>query len=624
MSAPLPPVEPLVLAEAVDGLPARLRKKVDDAVIRAADWLATVDGDQVTVRVDDSTTVTLDVSGGSVRSASAVRCNCLLAPNCLHRAAVLARAPIASDDAPPTENVAPDDPVPDGPAPDVPSLADEPSPAGDGPQGTTDGAQPAPLGPAQLAAAENLWRAGVAVLEAGIAGSGVVLRTSLLRATHEARANGLHHGAALGRRVASGLRSARDGDADFRLAELTDDMRDLLGLTHRLRSPGTPPSAVAELLGTARRAYDTQGGLRLYGLCTVPVLAESGYAGATTYLVDRNCQLWTVSDIAPGDVQRAVSTGDAAVRLGQGALSHRALGRTGLLVSGATASATGQLGAGRTVRAVRADGAQWTDGPIARLWAAPLAEQLRRAFAALRLPVQDRPAGADLLFVPVLVLGAHRDGALALVEDTTDGGGIVLTLAVADDHSALAYRDNLRLLGTAAGLRLLLVGRPDPARRATVYALSVGFAGPTDSAGLALPETWAGRVDLGYDRLHRSHLPADGGQVAAGPLALDAAPTTGDPSMQLLRRHVERVVSGGRAAQALAPADDRRLRHARLETGARLLAALTSAARTRPRDAFGRLADDDGDAFATSWLAASVYEDAASRALAEASWLSAT
>ncbi|WP_327010075.1 hypothetical protein OHA72_24250 [Dactylosporangium sp. NBC_01737] len=50
---------------------------------------------------------------------------------------------------------------------------------------------------------------------------------------------------------------------------------------------------------------------------------------------------------------------------------------------------------------------------------------------------------------------------------------------------------------------------------------------------------------------------------------------------------------------------------------------MTEAACTRPRDMFGRLAGDDGSAFAQAWLATAVYTDAATRAVAEATWLPA-
>ncbi|MEV4727383.1 hypothetical protein [Micromonospora humida] len=621
----LPPVTAPVLAEALDALPARLRRKVDDAVVRAGGWPVTGTAGGVTVRVDEATTVTLVTVDGVVRRAADARCSCLLAPNCLHRMAVLALAPVDDGvpvgDTPPVGDTALVDDATPPPAADRPV---DPAAATGPPTGVTGdavadgaGSPPAPTG-RQRAAADGLWRVGVAVLAAGTVGCGVVLRTALLRAVHEARANGLHRAAASGTRVAAGLRAAREGEPQHRLADLTDDLRELLSVSRRLRGD-TPAGDPGALLGTARRTYDPQAGLRLYGLCTVPVVADSGYAGVVTYLADRTGRLWTVADLAPGDVGRAAGAGDATVAVGESGLSHRQLTRAGLVVSGGTASESGQLGAGKAVRAARAAGVGWADEPLAGLWAQPLPEQVRRAFGAVALPLPERPAGADLLFVTVRVLGGHEHTVLVGTDD-----GVVLTLTVADEHAALPHRANLRLLGQAVGARLRLVGRLDPTRRATVQALAVAPV-DSDGPGLTLPPSWAGHADLGYDRLHASQLRAGDGAVAAAPDRLpDAAvprPRLGDPALGLLRRQVERVVSGGRAIQALADPTERTLRLARLDLGAHLLAAMGSAARARPRDAFGRLTDDDGQAFAESWLAVAVYEEAASRASAEASWL---
>ncbi|WP_344403531.1 hypothetical protein, partial [Catellatospora chokoriensis] len=114
----LPPVTAPALAETLDALPGRLRKKVDDAVTRAAAWpVSTADG-QVTVAVDESTTVTLVLTGGVVRTGADARCSCLLAPNCLHRVAVLALASVHDgvDDVP--EPAGLPDPANPGPSAD--------------------------------------------------------------------------------------------------------------------------------------------------------------------------------------------------------------------------------------------------------------------------------------------------------------------------------------------------------------------------------------------------------------------------------------------------------------------------------------------------------------------------
>jgi hypothetical protein len=398
-----------------------------------------------------------------------------------------------------------------------------------------------------------------------------------------------------------------------------------------------------------------QGSLRLHGLCTTAVLAGTGHAGVVTYVVDRRGGLWMIADLMPGDARRAAKAGNATVAMGETALSHRALARAGLVVSGATASPTRQLGAGRSVRAVTASGAAWHEEPLAALWAPPAAEQVHRAFEALARPVIDRVAGSDLLFLRVRVRGTDGDAVFAEAAD-----GTPLTLRVAAEHPALGYRENLRVLGRAAGLEMLLIGRPDPGRRGTVFPLAVA---PPVGVTWPLPEAHGGHVDLAFDRLYRSSLPAGpdaaathnpppaqpapNGAQPAGVVEPAAAedtsgdegasagergeqeggwqPAVTDPALHLMRAQVERTVSGGRVMltfpSARGRSDTARLRRARLEAGAALLERLAGAARDRPRDAFGRLADDDGTAFAQAWLAAAAYNDAANRAFAEATWL---
>ncbi|MEV4510435.1 hypothetical protein AB0K00_15890 [Dactylosporangium sp. NPDC049525] len=658
----LPPVADTVLVAAVDALPARLRKKVDEAVTRFSALPVTAEDGRFTVAIDDTTTVTLVTDGGVVRSADAATCTCLLAPNCLHRAAVLALAPAYAEGSAAETSTASQDAVgvalPAG-AGDVAAPAASQVVGATDP-GTDDTAVPAadgnavpveataePLTVQQRAAVEHLWRAAVDVLAAGVTGSGTVARTALLRAAHEGQACKVYRPAAAARIVAAMLRAARTGDPDFRLWDLTAALQELIGVLQRLRSTGGGPAE--GLLGTARRAYELQGSLRLHGLCTTAVLADSGYAGVVTYVVDRDGGLWMIADLMPGDARRAAKAGNATVALGETALSHRALTRAGLVVSGATASATRQLGAGKSVRAVTAGGCGWHEEPLARLWAVPLGEQVHRAFEALALPVTDRRAGDDLVFLSVRIEGTGSDDAV----HATASGGTPLTLRVADDSPALAYRENLRLLGHTAGLELLMVARPDPARPGTVFPLSVA---PLDGTGWNLPAAQGGHADLAFDRLHRSHLPQTGtlaaldttgtsgtpdGDHAAQAKPAQATPsqatpqltavagraaaTTGDPVLRLLAAQVERTVSGGRTVHTFAagrgPSDATRLRRARLDTGAVLLDRLTEAACTRPRDTFGRLAGDDGSAFAQAWLATAVYTDAATRAVAEATWL---
>lgn len=93
MSTELPPVAPEVLAEAVENLTARLRKKLDAATEGcAAGAVLEADG-TVTLRFGEDALVTLRPGpAGTIATADQATCSCLLAPRCLHRAAEIGRA----------------------------------------------------------------------------------------------------------------------------------------------------------------------------------------------------------------------------------------------------------------------------------------------------------------------------------------------------------------------------------------------------------------------------------------------------------------------------------------------------------------------------------------------------
>ncbi|MCX4524206.1 MULTISPECIES: hypothetical protein [unclassified Streptomyces] len=103
---PLPAIAPEVFAEAVENLSARLRKKLDAAIEGCAGaagagtgTVRDADG-SVSFRFGEDAVVTLRPGpSGAVTEAEQAVCTCLLAPRCLHRAALLGAAPIADADA---------------------------------------------------------------------------------------------------------------------------------------------------------------------------------------------------------------------------------------------------------------------------------------------------------------------------------------------------------------------------------------------------------------------------------------------------------------------------------------------------------------------------------------------
>jgi hypothetical protein len=434
------------------------------------------------------------------------------------------------------------------------------------------------------------------VLETGIPGAGAVVRAGLLRAAHDARAVGLHRGAAAAIRVVEHLRAAATEDPTFRLADLVRDLRELLSVAHRLRQPEARIDR--ELRGTARREYRVAAGARLYGLCVEPVATVSGYGGAVTLLADDTGAVWQVSTVVPGGADMARFAARRPVSVGEVRLSHTDLGRAGLLATSLAASADGRIGGGRGTEAVAAEGVTWFEEPLDALWRVPWAEQVDRYLAALESPAAERPTVAGLLFVDAVLTGASAEG-LGLNADGTQ-----LLAVAANDSPELAYVDNLRLLAQASGASLRLVARPVGRRRIAPIACAASW----------LPQPYGGHVDLGLDLLRRAELPP--GEPTATVMPVDEGP----PLRPLVRR-LERAVEGGRAAVPGDPAEVQRMRVA-LPYAAELADRIEAASRPR-RDAFGRITGTDGEDVAQAWLAGATYVQAALRSIERAQWTKA-
>ncbi|MDX3617783.1 SWIM zinc finger family protein [Streptomyces europaeiscabiei] len=666
MNAELPPVAPDVVAAAVESLTSRLRKKLDAAIETYAAVPVTVDGGALRVRCGEDAEVTLTPGpSGAVTDAERAVCSCLLAPRCLHRAAVLSACPVADSDA--TADAEPEvgpsgtskalhesesqseapstgDPqaarTTDPPTTDEPIGAAGPTATGDprsagraegtgAAESTTGTPRPAEANaptPSQVAAAAGLWAATAALLAAGVPSAGAVPQAELLRAAHTARLAGLHRAEAAALRVVRGLRGARARHDGHRLADLVANVRELL-LTTGLLSAADPDPA---LVGTARRAYRPGGGLRVHGVCREPVISATGYGGVVTHLVSDDGRWFSVADIKPGGPARARGAATATVALGSGALDHAQLSRGGLLISGATLSPDGRLGSGKGVRATPLAGLSWTSEPLASLFTRPLAEAVAERLTGSpgADPEQAEQAARTLIGCDLVLVGAAGDHLLA--RELSPAGhsaaeGLLVRLTPANGHPDLAHTANFRQLAARPGLRLRVLGRLEPDRAATLRPLAIGPVPDTD-ATLRLPDGWQGHADLGYDRLQGAHFPPPGdlptmdGLVGVPPDPLAEAP------LWRLRRLVEVAVSGGRRAVAEPARDGDRnggvaaLRRSGFRAAADLSTALTAEADRRSRDVFGRITDPDPDRYARAWLATAVYLAGTERALVQATW----
>ncbi|WP_371494198.1 hypothetical protein OG871_03725 [Kitasatospora sp. NBC_00374] len=613
----LPPAAPDTVAAAVEALTSRLRKKLDAAVeLYAALPVTTAGGGAVTVTCGEDALVTL-IPGpsGAVTDHDQVHCSCLLAPRCLHRAAVLSACPVADPET--------------APAPADTDSGAAAAPAAPEPDAEAPAEAARPLTAAQVRAAAGLWSATAAVLAAGVPAAGAVPQAELLRAAHTARLADLHRAEAAALRVVRGLRGARARHDSHRSADLVAALRELL-LTTGLLTATEPGSAPPDpgLLGTARRAYRPGGALRVHGVCREPVISATGYGGVVTHLITDEGRWYSVADVKPGGPARARGAGTATVTVGAAVLNHAELSRGGLLIAGATVSEDGRLGSGKGVRASVAKGLDWTSGPLAALFARPLAQAAadRLADGPAADPEQTgrvrEPLGCDLV-----VLGAAADCVIARELDpaTSAARGPLIRLAAANSHPDLAHTANLRQLAAHPGVRIRVLARIDPDRAATLRPLAVGPV-PGAAATLRLPPQWQGHADLGYDPLQGAHFPPVDACEPAGPPHGTPADPLADSPLWRVRRLVELAVTGGRraAAEAARSGDPRTdaaaLRRTGFHGAAGLATALVGEADRRHRDVFGRLGEPGADRYASAWLAAAVHLTSAERAVVRATW----
>lgn len=663
----LPPVLPGVVAAAVAALPSRLHKRLDAAVARLAGVpVGRVDGG-VSVDCGAEALVTLTPgSAGAVTDPGQARCSCLLAPRCLHRTAILVACPVADpalhpDPAAITDT---DRSTPDGSDKESGSAGR----TGKSAAGRT-GKGGAPT-KAQRAAASALWRAAGAALAAGVPAAGAIPQAELLRAAHGARLAGLPRAESAALRAVRGLRAHRGRQSGYRMADLVDVLQDLLYVSGRLAA-GDPDPA---LIGILRRAYQPDGTLEVYGVCREPVISATGYAGVVTHLVAADGRRLSFGDVKPGDPERARDCGQAVTEMGAVAVNHSVLSRGGLRITGSTISPEGRLGAGKGVRAIPLPGTDWCTGPLASLFARPLAEAVSAQLAADD-PEDRGGAGGPLIGCDLMVIGAAGDqvlarelapavgtaasakpdhgdaigspdpgrpdradvtGAAVSVQpdraDVTGAGpyrvpvpdGPVIRLVAANSHPILAHVANLRRLASWPGLCIRVIGRLDLDRAGTLRPLAVGPV-PGAAATLRLPADWHGRADLGYDQIQGIHLPQrDPAAMLEPVLAVGADPLAESPLWRV-RRLVELAVSGGRRAVAEAARGDGAalagpLRRAGLTTASTLAVALARESDRRGRDAFGRLADPDQERYAWAWLAATAHLAATERELIRTSW----
>jgi hypothetical protein len=674
-----PAIAPGALADVLEAAPGRVRQRLEREATAASAWSWVCEGEEWTVQAGDET-VRISPAGAVVASVAELTCTCLLSPRCFHVVAVANLLPVATDE---VDHA-------DAEQADMEQAGtEETGPENTGPT-ASDGTDASIIltAPQQVAVART-WEAASAALAGGATAAGPLVRAQLLRAAHACQDQSLPRLAAAATRVATGARDLAADEPSFVLDTYAADLADCLGVAWRLRAvrttvggagiaasssrdpgdtddPGRADhpdgAAVSRVdVGTSRRAYEPIDDRQLRGLCTEPVATASGYAGVVTHLVDDRGEVWTVSDVAPGEPGRATTAYRTPARLGDVAVQHAQLGRTRAFGQGLTASADHRLGSGASVRATRAGDSSWDDPALAGLWREPWRAQLDRALAALDEPAGARPSGDTLLFLQAVIGGTVGDGLdLEVLDDTRVGQAAVRVrgLAPVGTPGTLGVR-NLRVLARLVGARFRVVARPSETQPRTVHVLAIDAgvapAGPGDGErgdegsgdgvpALRLPIAWHGRANLGLDRIERSHASHVGTLRRAGlsvpdddddpddlpddPPADGPAPverwSVGDDPVEPLARILCRTALGGRTTMTSGGTSVARaataLRASQLVTAARILEHLEAAALETRRSITGERYAPPPDELARRWSAAMTYTRAVRRHQHRAAW----
>lgn len=601
-----PKIHPELVATITSAVPKRLISKLDAQPTIAEKWgwkRSEIDqkSDTWMVTVESGEIVTLQTANGVVQVAEHIQCSCLLSPKCFH---ILATVSVLE---------------PDNQAESEPTVV------------TVEAkAELAFLSTEQVLAAQTLWKAAAQVLVVGGNGVGAVLQAELLRAVHTCRSLGLHRMAASGIRVVQGIRNLRSDRPEFNLSGLGKDIYELLKVSWELGGRSeTSDSRVAtpEQIGTARRAYEEAGNLKLSGIWTEPILTRTGYAGVVTYLVDRHQKIYSLASISLGDETSSPQAYGASPGLGDLAVPHRDLSRVGVFIEGATISPEGRLGTGSATRAVKAGQLSWSDPTVRALWDVPLRLQLERAFQTFSTSREMASVGSDVLFFKGTLVGADKDAVFISILESADQPSLMVRGVLASDHSALVFRDNLKLLAQSIGVTAWFVGRFIPEQPKTVALLALGVGSEAEGEpGLRFPSAWMAHCNLGLDRLQGSYLPPP---VSASSLLTDlfdqAFQVKDENPLLQLQRRLERMVLGGKATltpEMLSTIDretallERRL----LPTASILLRNLAMTVCSTERTLSGGHRTVSPTALAEAWVSAMTYTQSALNAWYRGLW----
>ena len=476
MNAQRPTITGTLLAAIIDAAPGRVRKRLDREPTAAANWQWIRVGDVWTITTGEENVQLKTDDRQLVVGIEMLSCSCLLSPQCFHLLAVVTSLGIADEV--------------DGRV-DAGVEAD----AEVGVEVVDDGS--VDITTAMRQAAEQSLRSIDSLLVSGARASGLIVQSSLLRAAHQARAEGLVNLSAALIRVTEGIQRLRAADQHADSDNLRrDTILAIEAADHLLRTD----SISAARLGYVRRPFSLNSLKRLTGVVAEPILTLSGYAGVVTHLIGDDGGCYQVVETRPGDASLISQAYRGGIDLGGTTASAHVISRSRIDVQNLTSSPDGRLGKGsRTRWAIQPSrDADFADvSQLPSRWSAPLRKQITRVFDqadSIEMPLHGR---AGLVCVRGSIVGARGNG----VSFQPDDCEATLTLGIAMDNAAVLYRPNLQMLARCPGLSIELFASVRLDQAGWIDALS--FRPLSDD--LTFPEGWLGRCHLGLDELKRHY-----------------------------------------------------------------------------------------------------------------------
>ncbi|MFO0923583.1 MAG: hypothetical protein U0905_13975 [Pirellulales bacterium] len=484
-----PKIAPLLLAELVEQVPGRVRKRLDGSPGIAETWIWRQTELIWTVQAHEET-VRLESANGTLEKIHQVSCTCLMAPKCFHILACCSCLSLNTDEV------------------QVLSESEDLIATKEAFTSEANSSRPNPMvevTESMRSAASKVRESLATLLQVGARNAGTLVQSTMLRAGHTCRVSELYALSHTVLRIAEGVQRFRQQSDQASSPLLKEDVASALLACHWIANHANVPRWI---IGQARRSFEEIDVRKLNGIMAEPIWTRSGFAGVSVLMQDTaQGDLYTVNELRTGDMSLVHQAYRGGIELGGVTVEAKSLCRSTYTVQELTASSDGRLGKGKTTRWALAKKESTQPFRFGR-FSDSVAQQVRAVFAWLDIPEDHRPAGWDLIAFDATVVGALDAKVVVQVDDVTQHW----KLGIAIDAPELEFRHNLQLLARCPRLRLRCLVRVKWDEPLSADLMAVHGIAPLPTGDdhnrplLELPDTWQEVCSFGLDRLERHYI----------------------------------------------------------------------------------------------------------------------